>query len=152
VIQGVIKGYNILYNRIMKVKHKILLLALMAIFSATTTVYSQNKNTATDTLEIIQDYKIKELLDKSIELNSKTTVRGYRVKIHFGAEKSQAYEIKEKFNAKFVDIPSYVRYDQPYFSVRVGNFRTKLEAYKFLKQIQGDYAQAFLVQDEIELK
>ena len=138
----------------MQIKNKTLLLALMAIFSATIKVYSQNQNSnaTSDTLEIIQDYKIKELVDKSIELNSKTTVRGYRVKIHFGTEKSKAYEIKEKFNSKFVDIPSYVRYDQPYFSVRVGNFRTKLEAYKFLKQIQGEYAQAFLVQDEIELK
>jgi hypothetical protein len=118
--------------------------------------YSQIAATTTpsgkDTVEIIQDYKIKELMDKSIELNSKTTVRGYRVKIHFGTEKSQAHEIKEKFNNKYSNITSYVRYDQPYFSVRVGNFRTKLEAYKFFKQIQSEYPQAFLVQDEIELK
>jgi hypothetical protein len=102
-------------------------------------------------VEIIQDPQIKELLDKYIEICAKSTVKGYRVKIHFGNDKAQAYEIKEKFNGKFADIPAYVRYDQPYFSVRVGNYRTKLEAYKFLKQIQSEYPTAFLVQDQIEL-
>ncbi len=102
-------------------------------------------------VEIIQDYKIKELIDKHTELNSKSTVKGYRVKIHFGNDKAQAYEIRDKFTEKYPDIPSYVRYDQPYFSVRVGNYRTKLEAYKFLKQLQSEYPTAFLVQDQIEL-
>lgn len=116
--------------------------------------YAQNEPITVElgSVEIIQDYKIKELFEKSIELNSKTTVRGYRVKIHFGTEKNQAHEIKEKFVEKYPDVPSYVRYDQPFFSVKVGNYRTKLEAYKFLKQIQNEYNQAFLVQDEIDFK
>jgi hypothetical protein len=108
-------------------------------------------NSKTGTVEIIQDYKIKELLDKYTELNSKSTVKGYRVKIHFGNDKTHANEIKNSFVEKFPEIPAYVRYDQPYFSVRVGNYRTKLEAYKFLKQVQSEYPTAFLVQDQIEL-
>lgn len=117
------------------------------------TGYSQVavNNTKVGKVEIIQDYKIKELMDKHLELNSKTTVKGYRVKIHFGTDKAQAYEVKEKFNEKFPDVSAYVKYDQPYFSVRVGDYRTKLEAFKFLKQIQSDYEAAFLVQDEVEL-
>jgi len=113
---------------------------------------SQTAATKNDgNIEIIQDYKIKELLDKHTELNSKSTVKGYRVKIHFGNDKAQAYEIRDKFAEKYPDIPSYVRYDQPYFSVRAGNYRTKLEAYKFLKQLQNEFPTAFLVQDQIEL-
>jgi len=128
-------------------------LPVFFVFFITSDVVSQTAvtNSNEGTIEIIQDFKIKELVDKYTELNSKSTIKGYRVKIHFGNDKARAYEIKEKFHDKFQDIPAYVRYDQPYFSVRVGNYRTKLEAYKFLKQIQSEYPTAFLVQDQIEL-
>jgi hypothetical protein len=33
----------------------------------------------------------------------------------------------------------------------VGDFRTKLEAYKFLKEISIEFPGSFIVQDEIEL-
>jgi SPOR domain len=104
----------------------------------------------TGKVEIVQDFKVKELLAKHVEINSKASIKGYRIKIHFGADKNQAYEVKRKFSEKFPDAPAYVKYDQPNFNVRVGDFRTKLEAYKFLKELQVDFPSAFLVQDDIE--
>jgi hypothetical protein len=123
----------------------ILFLAFVPLFS-----FSQ---AASDTgkVQIIQDQKITELLNKHIEINSKAPIKGYRVKIHFGADKNQAYDVKKKFLEKFPDVPAYAKYDQPNFNIRVGDFRTKLEAYKFLKEAQVDFPSAFLVQDEIEL-
>ncbi len=102
------------------------------------------------TIEIVQDSKIKELLDKRIEINSKAPIKGYRVKIHFGTDKNAAKEVKGNFIAKFPDVPAYEKYDQPNFNIRVGDFRTKLEAYKLLKELQADFPSAFVVQDEIE--
>lgn len=104
----------------------------------------------TGKVEIIQDYKIKALLIKHIEVNSKTSIKGYRVKIHFGADKTKAREIKARFISRFPDVPAYEKYDQPNFNIRVGDFRTKLEAYKFLKEVQMEFPSAFIVQDEIE--
>ena len=108
------------------------------------------KEETNNKVEIVEDYKIKKLLRKQIELNKERPTKGYRVKIHFGADKSQAYEIKKEFSEKFKEIPVYFKYDQPNFNVRVGDFRTKLEAYKCLKEIQSEYPSAFIVQDEIE--
>jgi hypothetical protein len=51
---------------------------------------------------------------------------------------------------QFPSVEAYEKYDQPNFNIRVGNFRTKLEAYKFLKQVQPEFPTAFIVQDEIE--
>lgn len=115
--------------------------------------FSFAQTTATDTgkVELVQDYKIKELVNKHIAINSETPVKGYRIKIHFGADKNKAKEIKAKFISKFPDVPAYEKYDQPNFNIRVGDFRTKLEAYKFLKEVQIEFPSAFLVQDEIEL-
>lgn len=121
----------------------------MSILAIEVKVYSQ---TSIDTgqIQFIQDKKIGELITKHIQLNEKAGISGYRIKIHFGADKNLAKEIKVKFISIYPNVPAYEKYDQPNFNIRVGNFRTKLEAYKFLKQIQGEFASAFIVQDEIE--
>ncbi len=111
---------------------------------------AQKLNADTGKVEFVQDNKIKELLNKHIEINSNAPIKGYRVKIHFGADKNKAREIKGTFSSKFPEIPAYEKYDQPNFNIRVGDFRTKLEAYKFLKEVQVEFPAAFLVQDEIE--
>ena len=125
---------------------------LVILFVLATPCFSFSQS-ASDTgkVQIIQDQKITELINKHIEINSKAPIKGYRVKIHFGADKNQAYDVKKKFLEKFPDVPAYAKYDQPNFNIRVGDFRTKLEAYKFLKEVQVDFPSAFLVQDEIEL-
>lgn len=122
---------------------------ITCIVSVHTYCYSQAV-VDTGKVEFVQEFKIKELLNKHIEINSKATIDGYRIKIHFGADKNQAYEIKRKFTEKFPDVPAYAKYDQPNFNIRVGDFRTKLEAYKFLKEVQVEFPSAFLVQDDIE--
>lgn len=105
----------------------------------------------TGTIELVQDYTIKQLLAKHIDINSKTAIKGYRIKIHFGSDKTKSKEVKAKFIARFPNVSAYEKYDQPNFNIRVGDFRTKLEAYKFLKEVQADFPSAFIVQDEIEL-
>ena len=94
-----------------------------------------------------------ELLLKHVLINEagKGKMKGYRVQVHFGVEKAKALEIKSKFTSSFNSIPAYLDYQQPYFKIRVGNFRTKLEAYKLLQEISGDFPGAFIVTDEIEL-
>lgn len=114
-------------------------------------VKAQETSVDSSSVDFIQDPKIKELLSKHIEINSKSTIKGYRIKIHFGADKNKAKEVKAKFIARFPNIPAYEKYDQPNFNIRVGDFRTKLEAYKFLKEVQTEFPSAFLVQDEIEM-
>ena len=126
------------------------IITLVLIIPASYHSYSQKMVSDTGKVEFIQEFKVQELLNKHIEINSKAAIKGYRVKIHFGADKNKAKEIKGGFMAKFPEIPAYEKYDQPNFNIRVGDFRTKLEAYKFLKEVQTDFPSAFLVQDEIE--
>ncbi len=115
----------------------------------TNTIVAQIKDTGK--VELVQDYKIKELVSKHTEINSKTPIKGYRIKIHFGSDKSKAKEVKAKFISRFPKVPAYEKYDQPNFNIRVGDFRTKLEAYKFLKEVQLEFPSSFIVNDDIEL-
>ena len=132
------------------IRLKVVLIVMFVLFAKAFS-FAQTSLSDTGKVDLVQDYKVKELLNKHIEINSKTPIKGYRIKIHFGADKNKSKEIKAKFIAKFPDVPAYEKYDQPNFNIRVGDFRTKLEAYKFLKEVQIEFPSAFLVQDEIEL-
>ncbi len=112
---------------------------------------AQKNSADTGKVELVQEYKVKDLLNKHIEVNSKAPIKGYRIKIHFGSDKNKAKEVKAKFISKFPEIAAYEKYDQPNFNIRVGDYRTKLEAYKALKEIQLEFPSSFLVQDEIEM-
>ena len=121
------------------------------IFYSNQFLAAQKVSSDTGKVELVQEYKIKELVNKHIEINSKAAIKGYRIKIHFGSDKNKAKEIKAKFISKFPEISAYEKYDQPNFNIRVGDYRTKLEAYKALKEIQLEFPSSFLVQDEIEM-
>lgn len=81
----------------------------------------------------------------------KQSMPGYRVQIYFGGIRQKAAEVKLDFTSKHPEIPSYLTYLAPNFKVRVGDFRTRLEAQGFLKSIDGQYPTSFIVQDEIKL-
>lgn len=102
---------------------------------------------------IIQDKRVNELVAKHIAMNElkRGKIKGYRVQIHFGAEKARALEVKTKFSAQYQNVPAYFDYQQPYFKVRVGDFRTKLEAYKLLQEISAEFSGVFIVSDDIDL-
>ncbi len=75
---------------------------------------------------------------------------GFRIKIHFGADRVKAREIKSKFSAKFNDYNTYEDYDQPNFIITIGDFRTKLEAFEALKKVQSEFPHSFIVKSKIK--
>lgn len=101
-------------------------------------------------IRINKDPRVDKLDQKYIESQNKK-IKGYRVQIHFGAEKSKALQVKSRFLTKYPDVRAYDPFDAPYFKIRVGDFRTKLEAYKFLQEIKDEFQGSFIVTDEIEL-
>ncbi|MEO6884363.1 MAG: SPOR domain-containing protein [Bacteroidia bacterium] len=127
--------------------------------------FAEAQNAKTDSLQsrttvkdssrstIVKDTRIDNLIQKQIALNEKLKGRiaGYRIQIHFGIDKAKALDVKSKFMSKFGNYPSYEIYEQPYFKIRVGDFRTRLEAFNFLQQISDAFPVAFLVRDQIEL-
>lgn len=95
--------------------------------------------------------KVKALQEKKAEYHRRTggEVDGYRVKIHFSADKSKMKEAQARFLGKHSDIASYEDYQQPNWVVMVGDFKTKLEAQELLKAIKGDFPYAFIVKSRV---
>ncbi len=81
-------------------------------------------------------------------------IPGYRIQI-FMESGNQALtdseEVQQKFLEKYKNIPAYITFSAPYYRVRVGDFRTRLNAENFLHQINYKYPNAWVIKDEINL-
>lgn len=96
--------------------------------------------------------KAEQLVRKHIEFNERTrTIPGYRIQIAAlsgSNSKSQAFALRDRFMATFEDCDAYVIFDEPNFRVKIGNFRTRLEAYAYLQRIKDLYP-GTIVKDNI---
>ena len=103
--------------------------------------------------EIIQDKKVDLLVDKYIFLNRhQFTLSGWRIQIFFDAganSKRKATEVLKQFNENYPESQAYLSFKEPYYRVRVGDFRSRLEAEGFLKKIKPQYPNAFATSDLI---
>ncbi|KAF0199898.1 MAG: sporulation domain-containing protein [Bacteroidetes bacterium] len=102
---------------------------------------------------IVADPEINRLVEKHIYLNQHmSTLDGWRVQIFFDSganSKKRATDILNRFNNQYIDSKAYLSFKEPYYRVRVGDFRTRLEAEGFMKTIQAEYPNAFATADKI---
>ena len=82
-------------------------------------------------------------------------ISGYRIQIaaYSGVNsRSQAEAARNSFGNLFPYTRSYLIYNEPYFKVRVGNYYTRLQAYKDLETIRLTYPSAYIVPDKINYR
>ncbi len=60
-----------------------------------------------------------------------------------------AEDVKKQFERAFPDIPIYLTYAEPYFRLRAGDFRNRVEAEKCLRRIKPKFKEAFVTADMI---
>ncbi|MEI8046137.1 MAG: SPOR domain-containing protein [Bacteroidota bacterium] len=104
-------------------------------------------------VEVVADERVSQLTDQYRKMSENNPeIDGYRVQIFFDSgsnSKNKAAVLKAEFETVFPGNKTYLSYKEPYFRVRVGNFRTLTEAVGFQKQIAGDYPNSFPVKDKI---
>lgn len=92
------------------------------------------------------------IIDKKNRENAiHQTIGGYRIQLFSGNERNNANNIKTKFLKLYPDQPAYLAYNQPYFKIRIGDFRTKLEAKLFYNKIKSEFGECIIVADKINL-
>jgi hypothetical protein len=112
-------------------------------------------NAQTDTakqgkLTINADKKIEQYIEQRKQQNIEDSLsKGYRIQIIITDKRFDAKDAKEKFSNMFPNCPAYLIFDSPYFKVRVGDFKTKLEAQALLFKLTDDFPTLFLVDDKI---
>ncbi|MCY1721474.1 SPOR domain-containing protein [Prolixibacteraceae bacterium Z1-6] len=107
-----------------------------------------------DEVEVNSDPRLEKMLKWHIEKNKKREgIDGFRVEIFFSSKldaKEESLAIKAEFLSEYPNHAVHIKFVAPNFRVRVGDFRTKNEAWRLYKQIQHNYPAAFIVPDVID--
>ncbi|MDX2359231.1 MAG: hypothetical protein QNK23_00400 [Crocinitomicaceae bacterium] len=105
-------------------------------------------------VNIIKDNRINALIKKQSEVVPpavKTEIDGYRIQIFFDSDRDAVNGARGRFVSKFPKIDTYVRYVAPNSVLKVGDFRTQLEAERIKAQIEADFPTSFVVKEKINL-
>ena len=98
------------------------------------------------------DVAVNAMVERHVEFNNRVkTIPGFRVQIasFSGANsKNSAFSLRDRFVIDYPAIQAYIVFDEPNFKVKVGDFRTRLEAYAFLQQIKEVY-KGYIIKDNI---
>ncbi|MCB0480149.1 MAG: SPOR domain-containing protein [Flavobacteriales bacterium] len=110
---------------------------------------------ASDNYTIVGDKRINDLEKRYAEINKNSPqIKGYRIQLFSSSGASswdQANQVQGEFLKIYPDIPSYVIHKKPSFKVRIGDYRTRLDAERFFIELKENFPDAFIVNDMIEL-
>jgi hypothetical protein len=98
------------------------------------------------------NFKYDILRSQILEVEDNKGIPGYRIQIFFDSginSGERARRAREDFAFLFPDVPGYVTWKAPNFRVRVGDFRSRLEAERALQLIIVGYPNAWVIKDEI---
>lgn len=98
---------------------------------------------------VIKDSRIDKLNETYI---SSFKLMGYRIQIYSGNKKQPANQSRSAFLRVYKKKKAHLNYEQPYYKVRVGDFKTKIEALKFKNNLTNHFPNCFIVNDEIDIK
>ena len=131
----------------MRKMKKILLIFLLSALSFCG--YAQKRGS----LHVNQDSRVDRLMKKQRDVYAaSSTMPGYRVQIfmEIGNDAvSHAEAVKGAFTAAYPELPVYLTYEQPYYRLRVGDFRNRVEAEKYVRLIKPQFNLAFVTADII---
>lgn len=85
-----------------------------------------------------------------VEKNKGRRTQGYRIRIYFDNSqdaRTVSGQIADTFKVRYPGVPVYRIYDNPYFKVTVGEFRSRSDAMRFLEAIRPEYPTVFLVRE-----
>jgi len=118
-------------------------------------IFSENYTTSENAgvVNIIQDKRLNDLFYKYIlYTTTNNRIYGWRVQIFFSSghsSREKAEEQMNKFKTLYPEVEAYLRFDNPFFKVRVGDFRNKQEALKFKRLIRKKFPNTWIVEDDI---
>ena len=108
------------------------------------------------TVEVTKDPLIDTLIARRFSLKSPAAAkvipyssRGYRVQIYSGSNRKAAYDAQAKFQDRYPEQRTYITYNEPYFKIHAGDYRTRLEAEKTMQQLKGSFTSLFIISEKI---
>jgi hypothetical protein len=98
-------------------------------------------------INVVKDNRI----DEKIQNKAQKQILGYRVQICFDSDKALVDQMRAKFISQYPKIDTYITFDAPNFNLKVGDFRTQIEAEKLKEKIVADYSITIIHKELINL-
>ncbi|WP_196885758.1 hypothetical protein [Aureivirga sp. CE67] len=102
------------------------------------------------TAQVNQSTEITELIEQKIEFNRDhdNFIDGYQIQL-FNGKEAETRKKKKEFKEDFPDIEISLFYSSPEYKLRIGNFKTKIEAVRVLNKIKDKYRGARILETKI---
>ena len=131
------------------------ILLILLIIAGLRSGLAQEVRKDSGSVTIYQDKLVDELIQKQVKLNeSGNSQDGYRIQIFSDSgnnSKAKAQTAMDEFLAKHPEMKAYLVFKSPNYKVKVGDFRNKLDAIRYLNEISADFPNAFIISDLINL-
>lgn len=117
------------------------------------TVYQITPSQKEGTVTVNKDARIDAVSTQLATPNDGVSVKikGYRLQLAASSKKANIDAERIKFMGINPEVPTYTEYVQPNYKLKVGDFRTKLEAQKLQHDLRLTFPSALVVSDLIEL-
>lgn len=134
---------------------KTLIYLILSLFVTSKSFGQTDINAVIDSnLAIKRDARLDSLIMKHIRVNElKNGFDGYRLQLYSGSgttARQEANTLRAEFLNRYPDIPAYVVYQAPNFKVRVGDYRTELEAIWLQRELAYKFPGGFVVKDLVK--
>ena len=117
-------------------------------------LFGQHSMAQEGSVKIHKDSRIDALVEKQGEIIPPAIapqIDGYRVQLYFDQDRSVIDNARSKFISQFPKIDTYVEYTAPNYVLKVGDFRTHLEAEKIKAEVEIDFPTSFVIKEKINL-
>lgn len=89
-----------------------------------------------------------DVLQKMYMRNNDAKKQAIRVQVFQATSRDKVFEAKSQFSARYPGIPIFISYSSPNFKLRVGDFATQQEAFKFMQQLKSYFPASFVIEEK----
>lgn len=101
-------------------------------------------------IQITEHGSIRTVMDQYINQNrSNATVEGWRIQIISTDDRRKMESYREKFEVAYPGMYLEWEHRNPWYLVKVGAFKTKLELQAFIQELKDDFPQAIPIKDQV---
>ena len=108
-------------------------------------------------VEVDKDPKVDSLIGnylvggKAAKGGAAASSYGFRIQVFNGSDRNRAYTAQAKIQDRFPELHTYLSYRDPNFKVKVGDFRSRLEAEKMVEEMRPAFTGMYIISEKINL-
>ena len=120
-----------------------IILVTIVFFGFLSVGHSQN-------ISVAEEFPIEDMMKKyTVDNTAETVLAGYRIQLLATTDRQKVERSMNKFKVLFPSINVDWEHNKPYYKLRAGAYRTRLDAIRALKTFKKDYPGAYTAKARI---